>query len=414
MSLQLGGFAACHNRLLDESPGSNNLGSIEIGMFPMTTMKTFKHFLSLSVLFVCITTDTALSGSVHSRNYDNGNAFQCCLILDEPSQFIKSPTTNQGSERFAQPSASFLDALEVFKNNTGRSAFSLLNDPLADLVVDVSLESPFSSRHFLQSSLRGFCSSSLQRCSTLSVCSSDCLHSLSRILFPRGVRGKIVDTKIYTQKIICFDRRLLRGVDSSHQVEFFVDIDEIYLSFDSIHSCLLVTSEKDGEVLSASEYPKVDSIKSFEPEDTLVVDHCGVLFELAKFRSISLVRFHDFGNGSDDCLGSQVVLLFDSMIDKFLEFELGCCSVCSGYFGDVVTGFIEDFESLFEQLVLLFGGEKFDFYCSFHIDSLHHHSILVKCYLFWKGVAIPPTAKAEGFLTTNCIVKVIGVGRELA
>jgi len=362
-------------------------------VFSMRALKTSKHFLSLTILFVCVPTNTAFSRSVFWGNDHYRNSTELCFVFDETPELKKSPTTDHGSKRFTQPFHVLADPLQIFENDARTCAFGFLNDLFTDLMVNVSLESLLLARNFLESAFRRPRTLALKRRTSFFVRPADGLYFLPRKSFARRIRSYVIDSQIYPKEIVRLYWRLFGSFHDCNEIEVSLDKQQVYLTFNPVNSCFLISTKNHGDVLSSIDCPKIYSIQTFESEDSLIVNHRRIRFEHAEFGSVSLISFDYFGDGSDYCLRGKIVLLLDSVVDKLLKIIFGSSPILSGDPRNIVTCLVKYPKSLFEADCLLACREKFDFYGCFHIDNLYQSGSLVN-----KNLQFLPRLKSRASL----------------
>jgi len=164
---------------------------------------------------------------------------------------------------------------------------------------------------------------------------------------------QIDDSEIHTERSVeGLDLLLFREVDDQHQVEDPVDVDEICLSLDSVLVELSVLSVYDRNKRSPFERQDRNSIRTFDSQSPLIVDHRPMRLEGVFHRSVGLITLGDFPDRPDNHLGRKSKSFSNIVIEDLLELDLPERSVQPCYIGDVVAGFVEPLHRLQEVIVL--------------------------------------------------------------
>ena len=355
-----------NDRPVDVGPCSDIDRRDVVGMASVATADTPEQISLRPISPLIDSTDGADMACTPRIDGYNLNPIKFGLVFDKLPELVESPRMQTTTLRPTSRDP-FSDALEVFKGYPSMGAFGLSHYILGDDMVHVPLEPRLFTREMFEMSLRALGSTALKVGFEFVVSLPDFINLFSRVVFPIAVVGEILQTQINTQ---CSDRikkRFFWGVDGDCEVEYAVSEKEISLSFESVHSSLLVFSYPDVDLDTAFEGENRGVFETLPAENPLIVYHCPVGLELAEYILVSLVGFNDLTYGSNCHLCRESVLLPDPIVDELVEGPVIGESIMVGYLSYVVTGLVESLHSFQKGIMLLLVWREF-----YQERKLHH------------------------------------------
>jgi len=339
-----------------------------VGMASVTTANTPEQVSLRSILPIFHPTGGADMASSSRVDRDHLDSLEFRLVLDKLPELVETPRMQTATLRpTSRDPAS--DSLEVFKGYPSLGAFGLSHNLLGNDMVHVPLEPRLFARETLEMTLRALGSTALKISFESGISFPDFINLFSRVVSPITIVGEILQPEIYPKRSDRIIRRFFWGVDGSCEVENAISEEEVCLTFEAIHSSLLVFSYSDGYLDTAFEGEYRGVFEALPAEDPLVVDHCTVGSELAEYILVPFVGLDDLADSPDSHLGTEPVLFPDPIIDELVESPVIGESVVVGYLGYVVAGLVEPLHGLKQKAVL------FIVWGEFHQERKLHHSM---------------------------------------
>ena len=282
--------------------------------------------------------------------------------LVERPRVLLSPLTlpNRGSVS---------DTAQILKSNTSSSVFSLCNNPLANCVIDICSKASFLLRTLFKQSFRRFRTVRLKFRPHLGVSLSKTTDGRTGVESPIRVGSDVLDTQVYAQKAIRLIWGRLGGINHNCQVKNTITESKVGLSYLSIKSSFLISTNPDRDKLATLKSKNRDLIQSLPREDALVIDHSRVGLEDRLNRAVSFVGFRDFTNSTDSHLGRKPKTP-NILINSLLKAYLISCFKFEGKSRDVVARFVKSLHCLKQGIALLLVRSKFNHQGLYHIPSI--------------------------------------------
>ncbi len=189
--------ASCNHRRLDGSPGDIDR-RVHIGIHTPAPALAAKGGLALAIGFLAVSTLRTRAAGVAWVYQDQTHASPGCLVGEKLPQLIEGPGMPLialcPSNRSSLPNAG-----QVFQREclAGRSGF--LHERLADAVVGIGLEAPFSPAVLLQAALSRLRADLLQCLAALVVTLARLPDGFTREGLPLAIGCQVDDAQVYAQ-----------------------------------------------------------------------------------------------------------------------------------------------------------------------------------------------------------------------
>lgn len=258
--------------------GGNIDGCQNIGIASKTA-RTTREFMFLSG-----SDSTAARASLRgiSRIHeDHGNAGLCCLVCDELAQHVERPSAHHPAHALALVLDSLDYPLEVFERKEAACIFCYLNDSLADLMIDTSLESAFSVTEPFQQPFTAACAFGLERC-----LSPGKLLALAIDLAPGqgeaiGKSCDSIDAEIDSQRVCarCSRRFGFNAEISVEAVAMAVVVDGARAALPALQKRPLIISHAQGKSDSSANSGSRGFFSGFDVAEKVFIDDEACRFE---------------------------------------------------------------------------------------------------------------------------------------
>jgi hypothetical protein len=245
------------------------------------------------------------------------------------------------------------DIRQVFQRNRPLCAFGFGNQPLADDVVRILLESALTPLQLTQSSFGRFRHDLLERVPTLGISLAAAFNLFSAERLTRTISCQIDDAEINTKRSINVCWIWLIYVAGGEQMELSVDQAQIGLTVSRFKQSALTIAAHKRDRLSPIEGPDRDVCTCEIPrEDAIIVgDGCGWP-KGALALLIQLVGVCDFGDAANRQLRAKLKRLTYRVIAQLLQPKLAEGARLPRDDADVGTCFIRSIEGALEGVRL--------------------------------------------------------------
>ena len=317
------------------------------------------------------------AGGISGVNQLHDYPCESSFILDKLPQLTERPRVLLSPLCFPNRDA-VSDVGKVFKGDTSTAVFSLCNNILTNYVVYMSSKPLFFLGPLFEKSLCLFRAIGLKFRAKLGMAFSESVNLIPRVNFPIRVGNYVHNTQVYTQKAIRLIWCWLRGINHDCQIEGAITKNKVGLSHLPIKSSFLICPNPDRDYLATFESKYGNFIQPLPREDSLVINHRRVGFEIMHYFSISLVALRNSCNRSYCHLGGKPVMLPKVAIDHVMKVILPKGKSLKSLTRCVVTSFVETLHSLKKRLVLLWARGKFNHQSLLHNYIVEDYSLQVK------------------------------------
>ena len=342
-----------------ESDPADVNGSDVVSMSQQATLSTVELF-AFSVSFGNIPTFRA--GPTCIVRFHIGDWYSCnfSFVLDKALELVESPRMDYSSLATTFNRYSQSNSFEVFKSYSPESVLSLLNNPFGDYVIYCCGESVFLLASFLEQTLGGFCSFSLEFTSDFSISTSYSVKFFSDPFFTIAVCCNVFDAQINSEKIFWSERVCLWNFDYGSKIELSVSENKVGLSSDFVDSGFLIGTYQDWDFASSFECENGNTFQSFPRENARIVNYGSVQVKCWLGRFVSFVGISDFADGSYGHLSGEAKSLSDFTVNKVMKLPIIESFSLERYFGYGVAGFVGALHCLIKFGKLCFVWNEFN------------------------------------------------------
>lgn len=326
---------------------------------------TFKSISGYSVSLGFISTfgtGPRSSSWIHNLDWDTS---QSSLVFNKTSQLPKCPgmlaSTMSLSNRYPVS-----DALQIFEDDHPTGVFGFRYHFLGDDMIDIGGESLFFARKSFEMFLCTPGTTLLECCPVFGPFPTNFINNLSTVGFTITIGCDINNPKIDSKSAHRFDLFRFGDINKNTEIEYSLDEYEICLSTDSIHSWPVIITNDDWNFDTSFEGQYGNLVKSFPPEDALIINHGSMWFEFRFDRFISFVDLNNFGYGSHRHLSREPELVPNFIVDEGLEFDLVGIFILECDIRDEITCFVEPFHGFLKGFELILVCAEFDLECQHH------------------------------------------------
>lgn len=344
--------------LVESNPADVN-GSDVVSVPQQATLSTVELF-AFSVSFGNMPAFRAGSACIPRLHIGDWHSCNFSFILDKTLELFETPRMDYSSLATTINRYSHSDSFEVFKSYSSESVLSLLNNPFGDYMIYCRGESVFLSASFLEQTLSGFRSSSLEFTSDFGVSAPQSVEFFSNPSFAVTIGGNVLDAEINSKKIFWSEGFCFWNFDCGSKVELSVSENKVSLPPNLVNSCFLVSAYLDWDFLPSFKCEYGNVFQSFPREYALVVDYGPTQVECWLDSFVSFIGVSDFANGSHGYLRREVELLSDFTVNKVMELPIIESFSLKGCFGNVIASNVEAFHSLQESVELDFVWNEFN------------------------------------------------------
>ena len=318
-----------------------------------------------AIRFINTTTFWAGSGSIPWIHQDHRNACSFRFVFNKLPELVERPVVM--SRSLLAANRSLADPAQIFQSNGPTSVLRVLDETLADCVIDVLLKTLLLTGQFLQFTFGGLGLFLLQISSAMVQDASVSVNIQPAEMFPVTVGGEVDDPKIHTDHTFHINGLRCLHIAGCKQVE--LPFDKAQVTFHTLTNQqfhLPLTTSKTN-ALTARNGPDgyLHALKIIR-QDAIVKCDGSLGFENAHHFSINLICIRDFGNTAHNHLGCEWIVCSDILVGKFVERELTKRSMFPSLLTDVVTGGIGGFKCLLECFCLVGVGQELDLGNQFH------------------------------------------------
>ncbi len=233
-------------------------------------------------------------------------------------------------------------------------------------MIRIASEPGFFAREFLEMPLGALRASLLQALSERMEALTGLLNGLTATCFTVACRCQIDHAEVNAKGSIRNIGRWLRNMKGDCQEPRAFAIQEIGLSFDAIHTGLLIGSDAEGNQDPSVQRQERDGGKSFEGHHPLIIDD-RTLWTKRRFDAlITLVRITRFADGTNSQLSRQVVGRTQRTIRHFLQRKLVRNLRFKRLLRNSVAGSIKSVHGVKQGLMLVVSGSQLQEHRLFH------------------------------------------------
>ncbi len=336
-----------------------------------------------TITFINTTADRASARSIARVNEFNDNPRQLCFVFDKGTQLSECPRVVLSP--LAMPNRdSVTDAAQIFQSNTPASVFSLGNNTLANRVIDIGSKTSLFARTFYEKSFGCLRVFYLKFATKFRLTLSETVDLIARVSLTIGISGNIHDAEVNPQVTVRVIGSRFRSIYHDSDVEDTITENQIRLSYLTVNSGFLVSTNSCGDNPSATQGQNRNLVQSLPRKDTLVVNHSRMDIERMLDIPVNLVALRDLGNRSYRHLSREFVMLTKVAVNQMVKMELPIGKSFKSLPRSVVTGFVEAFHCFKQSLVLLLAWGKFYHQGLLHANSVEHIFLYVK-YIVEEG-----------------------------
>ena len=323
-----------------------------------------------TITLINTTADGTGARGVSRVNQFDQNSRKPSLVFNKCPQLPESPRVLLPALAMPNRSNSVSDTAQVLKGDTPSSVFSLLNNPLADGVVNIGGKASFLLGTLFKQSFSSLRAVGLKFGSNLRVAFSKTIYLPARVGFAIGVRRYVDYAQVYAQKAINIINLWLRGIHNYSKIELPIAQDKVGLPYLSVNSSGLVITDSNRDNLAAAQCKDRYPVKPLPGEDTLVVDHCRMWLKGVLDFFINLVTLRYFSYCAYRHLCRKAIVLSKIMIDSMMEVKLPESLAIERVPRGIVASLIKSLHCLKKSLVLLRARSQLD-----HQGLLHTYII---------------------------------------
>lgn len=359
-------------------------------------MQTTKLTLVLAVGLIAMATLRTGAASIARIDGHNGDALTLGLVFDEGAQLEESPTVVLCSlpppNRYSQA-----NALEVFKCDPSRCAFSDDNELFADNVVDVRPEARLAPADALQDAFAGTRSFPLESLACLRIATADLLNSFAAVHSAITISSQVDDSHVHAEEVVNFYGRRFLKLYCAVEEEQTASINKIALPTDASQVSGLIFAEDVGNHQPAGAHRQdANTVAVFEGQEPLIVGHRPGWPEDGTFPLVPRKTLCRFGDGADSHLRGQAEAFAAFSIGELLNRWLAEYSICEALLGSERSGFVVAAHRIEQGISLFECRQQFQLECKFHASIIGSALLPNKASRQRKA-----KAKAQNLLTTG-------------
>ena len=236
--------------------------------------------------------------------------------------------------------------------------FGLLDNPLGDDMIRMALKPGFPAREFLEMPFRALRPALLQALTQAMMALAVLLDHLTTKGFPLAIGGKVDDAQVNTERLGHFIGRGCGDIQRHSQKERPLALEEISLSFDTVHPGLLVAADAEGNQNAPRERQERDGQQSLETHHPLIVGNRTFWPEGGVGALIAFIGFTGLATGAYRQVCRQLGGTAHLCIGLFLQCKRISRLFCKRHARYVVTGRIEGVHGVQQGAVLFFSWSK--------------------------------------------------------
>jgi hypothetical protein len=312
-------------------------------------------------------------------------------VSDEQAKLVEGP-------RVVRPTLAVsnrcpvANSLEIFKGYPTTGVFRFTHQGLRNDVVDVGSESPFFMSTTLQQSFCGFRPFRLQLAAQAGVTFAERSDVSAGKHLAIAVDGKVLDAKINPDESLGFGRSRLFDIDRDIKKKRVIAINEIGLTARTSAEPFVVSAYQERHQRSTLKRQDRYPITALPGQHALIVGDSAVRSKSWLDVFIAFVTLDDLGYRSNRQLRRQPEIAPDVVVDQLLQDNLVGTAFAEGDDSDGITSSVESFHCSQERFRLCGRRLKLGLHRKFHGKEMEISLNDVK------GLGIPPSAEADGFL----------------
>ena len=285
-------------RRIDSHPCRNVHRGYVVGTTSEGAPNTRKFVSTRSVLFTFVSTHRTDMRSPSGVYNLDGDTYKSGFVFDERSQLSEAPRTMVVSLGLPNRGPC-TNALEVFEGNHTLRVSGSCHNILGDAMISISLEPGLLPGQSFEVPLGIFGPDGLEDGTEFHALPPNSVDPFTVVGIPVTVHCEINNTKVDTESTNTFNLIRFGDFDNDTQIKSVLDEYEVCLSTDNAHTSSMILTHEDRDPDAAIEGQDGNSIEALPSEDTLVVDHGSVGFELGLNGLIELVCFDGLGDGTN-------------------------------------------------------------------------------------------------------------------
>ncbi len=384
-----------NHRRIDLRPGPYVLGRNFVSRSSETALATKKIVSGFSVRLVDIPATRALLGSIARIDEDYRDAFALRLIRKKTAK-LEEPPVGQSSTPVLSGRYPISDAAQVFKGDSRVGAFSILNDLLADTVINVFLKS-----RLLAGNLFKFASGrgrlfALQVTPPVLESHGGPVDSFTAVVLPVGVGGQVNNSHVNAQHVRGLNQLRVVEITDSGKVKFAVNPHQVHFAFAKGKELALVVAHNEGNLLAARCSPDRNSIVLGEPDDVMIVGLCGIPTKAAHDFTVKLIGIGHFGNTAYHHIRRKIELLFGLTVGQFMQVILAKNFRVPTAFGKIITGSIRFLKRGLENSGLVLCRLEFKIHYELHRVKYRRLNLVCqggRAFSPWQANGVPGAEK---------------------
>jgi hypothetical protein len=297
-------------------------GSVGIRVVGVFARRAPEGRLVGPVLFRDVSALRAFQRGVAGIDKNQRHSGHCRFVSDEQPQLRERPTVENYS-LLAPNRNPLANAAQVFELDSASCAFSASDDLFTYHVIGVAGEALFLARKFLQSPLRRPSLRLLKLGPQATMPEPNRFCFGAAMPFAIGGRCDIAHSKIHTEKLRRFYRRIGRQIDRTEQMELSLAVNQIGLSLDAVEALPLVLAVDQGnDYTLLRQGPQTHLVDALEPHNALVVCDRAERLEGGTNLLVPRKTLHRLADGADGHLRRQAKPRADLGISEFMDRRL--------------------------------------------------------------------------------------------
>lgn len=312
--------------------------------------------MGFAIGFLSMSTFKAPLAGICRVYVDYRDACPVCFVCDVLAKLCKSPIAVSGSILSALNPCPLANVRQIFQRNGPLRAFGFLNESLANLMIDVFLETALPPRQFLQFAFGRACAHLLQFATQTLMSSAAAFNCFTGMHISIACDGDVGHTQVNAQRAFNLLFFRVGNITNRQQKEHTLEVHQIGFTLAKLQIMLLAFTRAIVHALATRCRPdRDDLIVIFPTEDTIIVGDCAMRFEEVFRFSIQLVGIGCFGSTAHHHLSRQTRFLSNVMVKRLVQIVLAKNPIIPGVLANAIANSISRLKRLQEFGCLFLG-----------------------------------------------------------